>query len=770
MQPVGGFSFKTRSRPVRYPKALAIMLTLFALETVAVLPGYSQNCDELIVDSAGVFRGDLSRLQDTAQKLVNNGADVRIRTAESVAEFGNLDIYEKNLENRCSSWQDGNGYRKNNLLVLMIAKKERKTGLYYGSQWDSALGSQWIRIQRDHMNPSFKAGNFVGGFVNGLEEINRLVEAHLRPTTVPTQPTIVQPAPAPSAPTDFSGLWRVLGWLVGLGGLGILAVVAFRIYSAREKRRAAQQKARIAKQSVAKRINDLSQEIATLEAEIEGLSSKMAAEDVESLRAGLHEIVKLHAGAAGSFNDYEQSAGNPDQPNLSETEYANIEQAYLLSLQDLQQADQLKVSAVQTIKGLEKLANQIPKIIEQLGAGIPAAENKIHTVRQRGFKTEETDKLLAEASQAVAEAASALTGRQYRLANRFVLFGINKVAQALENAESLPRKKEEQATAANALAKRIEETKQVIDTTRVIFEQISEEYAAPTWQSVRGNGSEATKRVAAAVQALDAARKASSMEKQEWAKAGEFLQKANDWLDQAESMMRSITALEGHLAQAKKDAPQEIKAAQDDIAKAWKFIHLHDADVRDSLEDDLRSAEEDLAKASKELSVSKPDYFVVNDLAKEANAAADKILNEARGEYETAERLRQKAAGALRDAAGQVSKAKEYIEDHSGDVSRSAKDHLKDAQTKLKDAKAATHLETRITLAEEAEKKAKKAYSKAEGDVSESDDSYTPEGCHSTSFPSFGGGGSSWGGSGGGGGSSSFGGGGGSGGGGSTGW
>ena len=123
-------------------------------------------------------------------------------------------------------------------------------------------------------------------------------------------------------------------------------------------------------------------------------------------------------------------------------------------------------------------------------------------------------------------------------------------------------------------------------------------------------------------------------------------------------------AIETSLEAARRDAPGEISAAQADITKAWKYINAYDEDIRESLEDDLREAEKKLNTASEELNKEKADYLMVVKLAREANDSADKILAQARTEHEAAERMRSKAASALRDARSRVSIAREYIQDH----------------------------------------------------------------------------------------------------------
>ena len=219
------------------------------------------------------------------------------------------------------------------------------------------------------------------------------------------------------------------------------------------------------------------------------------------------------------------------------------------------------------------------------------------------------------------------------------------------------------------------------------------------------------------MEALDKARAAASMEQQDWLKASELLKQGSTWLDEAEVFMQSISAIEASLETARRDAPGEISAAQADIAAGWKYINAYDEDIRESLEDDLRQAEKKVKAAGEELRKDKADYLMVVKLAKEANDSADKILAQARSEHEAAERMRSKAASALRDARSRVSIAAEYLRDHPMDAGEEARRHLANADTALRQAEIAVDVDTQISLAETAENAADSAYSSARSGV-----------------------------------------------------
>jgi uncharacterized membrane protein YgcG len=213
------------------------------------------NCNDKIVSSAPI--GD--ELPKSVSALVNSGADVRVRIFERFSETDStLDAFERRTEKACSSWMDSiQAGRKNNLIVVMVAIKDRKSGLYYGAQFDSAIGTQWPRINSTIMNPRLRDGNYAGGAAAALDEVRTLITT--RQAT--GAPVIVN---QPSQPTDLSGLWYVMGSIVGILALGLLGV-GMRRWSTekrkeREDRLGARQGAAIAQQEASALVSMVSED------------------------------------------------------------------------------------------------------------------------------------------------------------------------------------------------------------------------------------------------------------------------------------------------------------------------------------------------------------------------------------------------------------------------------------------------------------------------------------------------------------------------------
>jgi hypothetical protein len=198
----------------------------------------------------------------------------------------------------------------------------------------------------------------------------------------------------------------------------------------------------------------------------------------------------------------------------------------------------------------------------------------------------------------------------------------------------------------------------------------------------------------------------------------ELLKQGNSWLEEAESFMHSISAIEKDLEAARRDSPGEINAAQTDITSAWQYINAYDEDIRESLEDDLREAEKKLNSASEELRKT-TDYLKVVKLARESNESADRFWCR----RVVSMRLPSGRAPKPPLPCGtpfRVSIAREYIQDHSRDAGEEARSLLVTADSALRQAETASDLNTQISLAEKAENAASRAYSSARAGVESS--------------------------------------------------
>jgi uncharacterized membrane protein YgcG len=554
------------------------------------------------------------------------------------------------------------------------------------------------------MNFFFPGGDYADGVIAGLEDIENLILKGSQTTTTS------------SASSGSSN-----GWIAPLVILLILCIVPgiflLNIYRKnRNRQQAVRQKAILAKQGAASGINELTEKIQMLEIKVDVVAEKVTPEEARPLREALEKAREGLDRCSVTYSELSHSAGDPENPKLGEEQLKVIEPEYRKILDGLRQTREAVDDAEKQISEIQDAIEAIPRKIEAFDNSIIGILAKQEELKNSGYKTDYVNELIAESKATLKQAQVLSKKRQPSEALQYADAAMEQAIHITKTLEELPQKKQETQTAIPALAARIETVKSEIDNGRDIFDRLFMEYAESTWESIRGNGTEAENRIDWASDAYDEALSAADTEQQDWLKAMDMVEKGNTWLDEAESFIKSITELETNLKAAERDFPAEIDAAEADIKKAWDYINKYDDDIRESLEDDLRAAEEKVEESRSELNKEKPDFFMVCKLAREANESADKILVQARDEHEAAERLRVKAASAKRDATSKVSIAKEYIQDHSGVVKAQAKKSLIDAEDSLRLFDTVDDMEMRITLAEKAEKLAEKAYNLARKD------------------------------------------------------
>lgn len=678
----------------------------------------AQDCDQVVIDETGrLSQSDLAKVMTAAQDLTNKGADVRVRVVSGFHGHGNIDQLEQATIQGCSSLQAPDGGRKNNLVMVFVAPSQRKSGIFFGGQWTSRLKYRYMDIQTDEMNPRFRDGDLAGGIVAGLNAIGEIIA-----TPIAATPTAA-PITVNTKPVDLSGLWVFLGWALAIIAFFIILYCIRKIVKEtgerRDASRAAQQKAKAAQGSCSSLILMLNDPnaLSVLRAKLTKAAGQMPAGVEDKLLPRFEAIGNRIKNAMSDFSTMNSSGstGNPEKEGLSPEQYETMEGNFRQLKQTLERIREDRDQLASEIEDFSKLVESVPSALSQATQSLTDATAAIAAVAAKGFKTETIQSNVTAAQAKLKQAQASLTAKQY--ADALKAAGEAQVLGQKANKQAfyLPGLKttiEDSITTAKA---RIATVTALIGQARTIFTAISTTYAESCWTTVRGNGTEAEKRIASATGILEQAAQAISMEQQAWSSGTDLVTQANTLLDQAESYLRSISTLKDNLEAAKAGAAKEIDAAASDIETAHGFIHLHDADIRESLEGNLNQAAALVTQAKAILATTQPDYLAVVKLARQAHASADTVLAEAHQEYDVAERQRQKAANLLRDAKHAVDTTREFIEDHRGDVHDDARKYLTEATSALGFAQAAKSTEVQITFSQKAENEAEKALSLAQG-------------------------------------------------------
>jgi uncharacterized membrane protein YgcG len=691
-------------------RPLLILICLAVLGLILLRPatGTAQGTDTLtVIDAANLFENHLEEVETAANELKALGADVRVRTILTYGGAGSLDEYELQLEKISPSWTGQNGNIKSDLMVFLVSYQERETGLYFGNDWESLLGSRWESIVEDTVNPRFSAGDFAGGTVKGLEEIQRLIRQS-------------QQTPEGNQPSTNTQWWIVPVTILVIIGLIIGVVLLLYLRNTRAKISAARQKAILAKQGAAAGINELLEVVKMLEIKVNVTAAKITTAEAVPLQQGVIKAKTLVDRSSEAYSNLAHSAGDPENPKLREVELGTIETEYKKILDDLS-------TSRDSVKEVETEVTVVQEAVDSFGGEAEKIESEISTIISKqdelvkaGYRTNTLAELIQIVRNTLAQARTMVSEKRILEGSRKLALSKEQLDNAAREAEEIPKRKKTTEEAITQLASRIEQVKITIENGIDNFKRVAVNYSDTAWEPIRGNGTEAENRVTWTIEALADAKELAASEVQEWQKAAELVESGNKWLSEAQSLIDSISILEANLIRARQDIPGEINAAQADITKAWEYIKRYDDDIREILEDELKAAEDNNNLAKEELNKSRPDYLAACKLAKEANEAADRILLQARNEHEAAERLRNQVVSTARDASVRVSITRKYIEDHHEVVQTGARNSLINAEEALRQADAVVEVNEKISLATRAESLANEAYSLAQNDVNNS--------------------------------------------------
>ncbi len=306
------------------PKKLLLATILSVLSIIFVAPqAFADKCKDPIVDETNLLDASAKeQLQNGMAALTNLGADVRVLFLSSYhrndqGEMNkNLAEYRDTMLAKCKSWKAADGGFKNNLILFTVVPKKKSHAVYYGGQWSPRLSSNEARYNND-MSGRFRDGDTVGGVLIGISDVADLISV---------KPSQEGKAVVINHPANFSGLWKVFGWIIALGAIGLLAWLAFWIFGQTEKRRAAQREAQTERGRCSQALNAIEGLLAILKAKI--AQASLPSNWVRVINESLDRAEASYNEAAARFNGLNRSSNNPDTPRLSVTEYSAMKNRY----------------------------------------------------------------------------------------------------------------------------------------------------------------------------------------------------------------------------------------------------------------------------------------------------------------------------------------------------------------------------------------------------------------------------------------------------------
>lgn len=694
---------------------------LFSLAVILIFltgqSALSQDCSSMVRDDAHLFGTDIGTVTRAAEALQNDGAQVYVRTFPTTGDQATAVLLEHHLESQCPDWQAADGTRKENLVAIIYADRDaagkHSITVSAGGRINLLVPPTEIdRIRAQVIISGLKSGHPSKAFADGLDAIRASYEGSR------TAPTTAAPAQQPTPPlqeirpTSLDGLWIVLV-------LAFLAVVGRLFYTSRtekESRRAARLKAQQVYNSVTAQINSIDESKTALRANYTLLAANLPPDERQKLEAALAQSTRLYDEACADFGTKRTS--DLEKSGLSVAEYDTLRETYQGILDKLDTAAGLISETGSHVQDLQAQVEAAPKKVQEAQANLDALFAGLQHVKQAGFKTEAFEALAANARTMIEQANQALENNLFFE----VLDHIRQAGETLKQAaagKALPEKKAELDNQISSMRTRIEQARNSVGLCKPVIDRLDAEYAPESFASVAGNGSQATEHIHWCDRALPMCVDFVTMEKQEWQKTEDIITEANGHLDQVDSLVSSIVAIEKSLNTARDGAPNDIRAAEQDLRVAEEYISSHKNDLHSETGSRLTQARETIAQARAELQKPKPDYFEAVKAAKNAHAAADDVMAAARTEYEALDRLRQQAASASRDASSRVSKAREYIADHNRYVTQGTRDNLQEAEQYLASMQKCSDsgdLEGVVKWAGLADEAGKAAYNRASSD------------------------------------------------------
>ena len=242
--------------------------------------------------------------------------------------------------------------------------------------------------------------------------------------------------------------------------------------------------------------------------------------------------------------------------------------------------------------------------------------------------------------------------------------------------------------------------------------------AASNAAAVRGNASEARKRIALAHDGVVRGR--AAMANDDKGAAARAAKAAQDATAQAAALLDAIDAAGHALEDARQQLPDALAKAQADLQAARSAA---DRATDKTLAADLSGAEAKL-NAAQQASVGTPrDLVMAHRLAKEVEAAADGVAARIKEGKEQRAKATAAVDAALAAAAQSVQRAGDFISARRHGVGRIARTRLADATTALDQARTMRDSEPAAALlqAQKASAQADAAYRQAADDFDEAD-------------------------------------------------
>jgi uncharacterized membrane protein YgcG len=706
-------------RPLKWIVGVFAAIMLVGSVSFALTPSQAfaeDRCQPYVVDDANIFGAQKEAVAAAVKSLEDVGADGRVITIQSFGNAGSLDTYIDQMARGCPSWQMS-GSLKQNFFALVISMQERKTTIYYGTQWKSRFDTQAAAIQSGVMAPLFKQGRYADGMIAAIESIKSTINAPAAPSGGNTVPQV---EPTPTTPFNWGLMWMwvggIFGGIVALGGLIALFVWVLLPWIRRRRESRELQHQAITLRDHA----DLS--IRTLKTDLEKTDLITWFEDFAVV--GGDALVQATASRSKAQNFLTEAQSEMDRAakigdpklHLSDAKYLDLKSTYKSVMDSTDVADgHLKSLATQHEQLLTE-ANKLASQVEEFDSQLKGANTALLGLSQSGIDITSLSADIESAGQQV--------GQYHGLhdASALVLIAeLPQLAKVVEKSiQAVTDCRTNLDTCASELAALQPLHQAAVDKrlpAQAAFERMSAQYAKGSWENIAGNGSKADKLLFRAKEMLDRVSSTPLTTLAQLESRGKSLAETRKLIEDGDDLLDAIIARESNIAEAQQTAPDEITRAENDIAKADEYLRQFSGDVDPRLSSALKKAREHLDTARRELASEQPNYLVVVKQALLANDAADEVHAQAVEQHEYLESVRSQLASARTLFATSSDKSERYIRNNRSDVDHKADRLL----AKAKDAFALVAKQAdeiaMLRMAKQALEFANSAYDSASDDV-----------------------------------------------------
>ena len=209
--------------------AIALSITAHAQVITIERPGER----DFIVDRADLITPeDEQRIRQICDKLLTDTASpIIVVTVESMARSTqrNISSIESFAKILFDQWGIGhltvNGQPANTGILFLVSRDDRKMRIELGIGWDYEKEAATQRIMNDVVVPRFRAGDFSGGIVAGVQALDQM--ARQGPASITggaaAPGAAVRSPSTPNTPGGGGGGGGVS--LIGCGGFGIVGII-----------------------------------------------------------------------------------------------------------------------------------------------------------------------------------------------------------------------------------------------------------------------------------------------------------------------------------------------------------------------------------------------------------------------------------------------------------------------------------------------------------------------------------------------------------------